>query len=281
MKLLHCKYLLSLSIYYLLFPISIQKILAGPPVYVGQKCNQENRVSMAKVDHSAYDKLLQKYVDNQGNVAYGSWKKNVDEMKALDAYLAHLGCVDFKKPATKAAQLAYWINAYNAVTIKGILREYPTTSIRNHTPRIGYNIWKDLKLWVNNYAYSLDFMEHKIVRKMGEPRIHFALVCASKGCPPLVNRAYTAENLEKMLVFNARRFFSQRKNFYTNPSTRTVYISKLIDWYGSDFAKGTTKQIRALLPYFPKDQDLSFVRNSNFNVHFLNYDWKLNDQKAK
>jgi len=125
-----------------------QFVRAGTKVQVGAPCNMADRPSLDAVDHSAFDALLQKYVDDRSLVAYAKWKDNAGDLQALDQYLARMGCVDLGKPAAKAAQLAYWINIYNALTIRGILREYPTTSIRNHTAKLGgYNIWKDLLIW--------------------------------------------------------------------------------------------------------------------------------------
>src|SRR5262249_50767865 len=155
------------------------------------------RVDLDDVDHSAWDALLQKYVDDQGLVAYRRWKETPADLAALDRYLARLGAADVGAPADQAAQIAYWINAYNALTIKGILREYPTSSIRNHTAPVGgYNLWRDLLMEIDGRKYCLDDIEHATLRPLGEPRIHFALVCAAKGCPPLWNRAWTVSNLE-------------------------------------------------------------------------------------
>jgi hypothetical protein len=122
-------------------------VLASPPAWAGQKvqagrpCNDADRPALAGVDHAALDALLQKHVDEHGMVAYAAWKANGRDVQALDDYLARLSCVDLGKPTFQAARLAFWINAYNALTLKGILREYPTSSIRNHTARFGgYNI---------------------------------------------------------------------------------------------------------------------------------------------
>ncbi len=110
-------------------------VWAGPTTYVGRPCNQPNRPSLDQVDHTTFDYLLRKYVDQKGLVAYGKWKANPQDMHALDRYLIRLGCVDLSKQASKEARLAFWINAYNAVTIRGLLDKYPTTTIRNHTAK--------------------------------------------------------------------------------------------------------------------------------------------------
>lgn len=253
--------------------------LAGPRVYVGRPCGDVPLPSFAEVDHASFDALLKKYVSDQGLVAYRPWKNNAQDLQTLDDYLVRLGCVDLAKATSKEAKLAFWINAYNAVTLKGILREYPTSSIRNHTAKVvGYNIWKDLHLWVSGKSYSLDDIEHAILRKLGEPRIHFAVVCASKGCPALVNRAFTEKNLEELLVFNARRFFAQPANFRIDSSRRSVYISQLLQWYGSDFASSATEQLRILRSYLPDTQPLDVLQGS-YSVGYLPYDWGLNDQQ--
>jgi len=153
---------------------------------------------MDQIDHRSWDALLKRYVNQRGNVDYQAWKQSAADQRALDAYLAHLSSANPNAQALGAAKLAFWINAYNAVTIKGILREYPTSSIRNHTAKLfGYNIWDDLLLTVGGKPYSLNHMEHEVLRKMGEPRIHFAIVCASISCPRLLNEAYTASRLEQ------------------------------------------------------------------------------------
>ena len=110
-------------------------------------------------NHATWDALLKRYIDENGNVAYAQWQKSAQHTRALDAYLAALSAADPHGRASREAQLVFWINAYNVVTLRGILREYPTSSIRNHTTKVfGYNIWKDLLLTVGGQAYSLDQM---------------------------------------------------------------------------------------------------------------------------
>ncbi|MFQ5732871.1 MAG: DUF547 domain-containing protein [Planctomycetaceae bacterium] len=165
---------------------------ARPPL--GRSWPADLRVSVDRIDHSRFDTLLKTYVDGDGYVDYQAWKASAGDRRELQRYLADLGRADLKRRATRSARLAFWINAYNAVTIEGILQVYPTDSIRNHTsPLIGYNIWKHLPLRVADQTVSLNDIEHKILRKMREPRIHFAVVCASVGCPKLRNEAFTAE----------------------------------------------------------------------------------------
>lgn len=255
------------------------EVLHAAKVHVGQPCNRADRPSLEHVDHVMLDHLLRRYVNDDGLVAYSKLKQSAPDMKTLDDYLVVLGCVDLNKPASKAAKLAFWINAYNAVTIKGILREYPTTSIRNHTGGLlRYNIWKDLLLWVDGKSYSLDDIEHNILRKMDEPRIHFAVVCASKGCPQLWNRAYSAAGIDEELSANARRFFARSENFRADPTKGAVAISQLLKWYGTDFAPTPQGQLKVLRRYFPVPESHAWMDAGRATVSYLEYDWGLNDQ---
>lgn len=257
--------------------VGLTPSVSGADVVVGRPCAASERTSIEQVDHGAFDMLLRRYVDENGLVAYARWKSTPDDLAALEAYLVRLGCVDLRAQAGREAQLAFWINAYNALTLHGILREYPTSSIRNHTSKFGgYNIWKDLKLTVGAEAYSLDGIEHSILRKMGEPRIHLALVCASKGCPQLRNRAYDAANLDQQLTENGRRFLSRPENFRVDARSRTVSISRLFEWYGTDFASTPIQQLQALQPMLPADGG----GWQGFKVRYLSYDWSLNDRSA-
>ena len=188
----------------------------GQQVIIGQRVPADQRMRMDQIDHSSWDALLQKHVNQQGQVNYAAWHASPDDQRVLDQYINVLSSVSTTEPATRAGQLAFWINAYNAVTIKGILREYPAKSIRDHTSRLGgYNIWEHLQLAVADTQVSLEGIEHEVLRKMGEPRIHFAIVCASHSCPRLLNRAYTGPDLEEQLAATPNRSLPTRTTFST------------------------------------------------------------------
>jgi hypothetical protein len=251
---------------------------AGPIVTVGVNVPPAQRVPVDKINHSTWDRLLKKYVDANGYVAYAAWHASAADQKALDDYLNHLSHASFGRDSSREAQLAFWINAYNAVTVKGILREYPTTSIRNHTAKIyGYNIWKDLQILVDGKSYSLEAIEHQVLRKMGEPRIHFAIVCASIGCPRLLNEAYTADRLDEQLTANAKAFFADPTKFVADTRTGTIYVSPILDWFGRDFGADTSAQMRSIAPYLPESAR-PLAMSASVRVKFLDYDWNLNDQ---
>ncbi|MGE3239479.1 MAG: DUF547 domain-containing protein [Pirellulales bacterium] len=261
---------------------NVTATLAGTPVLVGVNVPEQQRMSVDRIDHSAWNELLKKYVDQYGMVNYAAWKASSADLRALDKYLNHLSTASIAGPVNRNASLAFWINAYNAVTVKGILREYPTTSIRNHTARVfGYNIWKDLKLVVGGQPYSLEQIEHEVLRKMGEPRIHFAIVCASVGCPRLLNEAYAPEKLEQQLANNAETFFANPRNFRYDPMQGTIALSSILDWFGEDFGPNQAEQLTSIAPYLPDAPARQLAESGTARVSYLDYDWNLNDQASR
>jgi len=263
----------------LLLGLTSQECHAGPTVVVGAQVPASQRLPLARIDHSQWDSLLKKYVDERGMVNYRAWKASRADQQALHAYVNHLSAADIAGQSSRDARLAYWINAYNAVTIVGILREYPTSSIRNHTAKlIGYNIWKDLKLQVADQQSSLDHMEHEILRKMGEPRIHFAIVCASIGCPRLLREAYTPQNLENQLTRNTQAFFADRSKFQYDANRRTIGVSPIMKWFAEDFGTTQADQLRWVAPYLPDEAARQLAQQGQASVSHLDYDWGLNDQ---
>lgn len=260
--------------------LTLQSILlAGPTVLVGIQVPAAKRIEAKQVDHSPWSKLLAKHVDEKGLVGYRKWKASKADMKTLDDYLEHLSYASFTKEAKKEVKLAYWINAYNAVTVHGILREYPTTSIRNHTARVfGYNIWDDLQLHVADKQYSLNQIEHEILRKLDEPRIHFAIVCASIGCPRLLKEAYEPARLEQQLTENAKHFFADKQKFRVDLQQRTIYVSPILDWFEEDFGESSAEQMKRVAPWVP-EQARELAASETAEVEYLEYDWGLNDKQ--
>ncbi len=261
---------------YLMMP---QPSSAKPPL--GKRWAKSQRVSMDKIDHAPFDALLQKYVDGDGYVNYKSWKASRNDRAALQNYLAQLSRGDRNIRASKDGKIAFWINAYNAVTLEGIMQVYPTSSIRKHTAKVfGFNIWKELPLIVGDEQFSLDSMEHKLLRKMSEPRIHFAIVCASVGCPRLMNHAYTSKELDKQLTINAKDFFSRSQNFRADAANSTIHVSSILDWFGSDFGSSQSARFKYLKDYIPaKSQNLA--TSNRTTVKYQTYNWNLNDQSKK
>ena len=271
--------------------LSVQAVivcgLSVPPGVVfakaplGKQWPATQQVSFDQIDHSAFDALLRKYVDADGFVAYGAWQASATDRATLQSYLVDLSRASRERPSSRAGQLVFWINAYNALTLEGILQVYPTSSIRKHTSKtVGYNIWEDLPLLVGGRPVSLEAMEHRILRPLGEPRIHFAIVCASVACPRLRNEAYTAERLDEQLAANARDFFSRGQNLQIDTARRTLHLSAILDWFGSDFGSTQSERLRALEPYLPSAAQ-QLIDNGSVRIQFLDYDWSLNDQSRR
>lgn len=210
--------------------------------------------------HSLWTTALKEYVDVEGKVNYSDWKKDT---KLLDDYISSL---EENPPAeywTKNDSLAYFINAYNAVTVKLILDYYPLKSIRKLvTP------WRFKRFKLNDKKISLNHIEHQILRKMKEPRIHFAINCASVSCPKLRNRAYYAHSMEQQLEEVTKGFINDPKRNQLNQ--QEMVISRIFQWFGGDF--GSKKERHAFIRKYA-NQPIDI----NAKVRFLNYDWQLNE----
>jgi hypothetical protein len=225
-----------------------------------------------------FDRLLRRYVDDDGLVNYRAWKARDEE--TLRNYLKSISRVN-PDPLGRSEKLAFWINAYNALTLQGILEFYPVKSIKDKVNRIlGYNIWDDYPMSVNGKAYSLNDIEHKILRKMGEPRIHFAIVCASVGCPKLRNEAYIGVKLDHQLEDQTIYFFGHPKNFRIDRTGKTVYLSSIFDWFGEDFGGSDREKLDFASKYLSEEQDRVLLRSREMKVKYLDFDWSLNEQQS-
>ena len=224
------------------------------------------------VDHSAWDALLKKHVNEKGLVDY---KGMIADSLALNKYLDMLSVnVPDKDVWTDAAQLTYWINAYNAFTVKLIIKNYPVKSIKDIAGGIPFvNTPWDVKfIEIGDETYDLNNIEHGIIRKQfDEERIHFALVCAAISCPPLRNEAYTADRLNDQLNDQARTFFNDSSK--NKIAQDKASISPILKWYGGDF-KDKAPSLREYVNQYSKVQI-----NQGVDVGFTDYDWSLNEQK--
>ena len=173
-------------------------------------------VSPEAFDHASFNDLLQNYVSAEGNVDYAGIKA---QRSALKAYITSLSDNMPTDDWSKEDKLAYWMNAYNALTIDLILRNYPVNSIKDIKNPWDQRLWKLGDKW-----YNLNQIEHDILRKMDEPRIHFGIVCASFSCPKLQNKAFTATNLETQLTAATREFLADEKR-----NTCLLYTSDAAD----------------------------------------------------
>lgn len=229
-----------------------------------------------QVDHSAFDELLRGSVNAQGLVDYDAFARSA----AFEAYLELIARTD-PRSLSEADRLAFWINAYNAYTIALINRHGERRSIRNINRTLGFirgkGPWSEPLAVVGGRAYTLDQIEHEIIRKkFNEPRIHFALVCAAVGCPPLRQQAYAGATLNEQLDDQARAFLrgSPAKN-RVDVASGVVTLSSIFDWYGGDFGASPAEIGRYLSRYFDgAKRDL--LASGQFRLRFGEYDWSLN-----
>ncbi|GAB2950053.1 DUF547 domain-containing protein [Hymenobacter coalescens] len=240
--------------------------------FVAPTPGPELATAAAPVDHSAYDRLLKKYVTPKGLVNYKAWQGDQQE---LNHYLEQLSKNPPAASWSKAEQMAYWINAYNAYTIKLILNHYPLESIKDIGSKIQIPFvttpWAAEFFSIGGQKMSLDDIEHGTLRKQyNDPRIHFALVCASISCPRLRNEAYTAVKLNQQLD-------DQGRDFLRNPAKNKVgkesaQLSKYFDWYKGDWnqnGQSVAKWVNrySTTPMLPTAK-----------ITYLDYNWKLNEQ---
>jgi hypothetical protein len=230
--------------------------------------NTINSMETPTMQHEDWNTLLQKHVTKSGQVNY---KGFIQDRVIFNKYIAALTSHPAGKNWSEKEIMAYWINAYNAFTVKLILDNYPLKSIKDIVdglPMIN-SPW-DIKFFkIGNTNFDLNTIEHEILRKeFNEPRIHFAINCASVSCPKLRNEAFTAENLELQLEDQANYFINNpNKN---NITASNVKLSKIFDWFRSDFTKEK--------PFASFLQNYTNIKlSTNFNVEYLDYDWTLNE----
>jgi hypothetical protein len=210
--------------------------------------------------HDPLDALLKKYVSKTGNVNYAGLKK---EESSLDAYLIEISEVGINNNWSRKAKMAFWINAYNAYTIKLILKNYPTSSIMNIS---GGKAWDVSWIKIGGTSYSLNDIEHKILRPTyRDARIHFAVNCAAKSCPPLYNGAWTESNLETLLNSQTKKFINNKA--FNEIGQDQLVLSKIFEWYKEDFGN--------LQSYIEKYTSIKV--NPKAKVKFQEYNWSLNN----
>lgn len=218
-----------------------------------------NKKTLEAFDHTGYNNLIAIYVSDEGSVNYNGFKRN---WGTLRNYIKDLGENMPKDNWTKEDKLSYWMNAYNAMTIDLILRNSPLESIKDIK-----NPWKQRFWKLGKKYYNLNEIEHKILRKMGDPRIHFGINCASFSCPPLLNEAFTADKVDKQLDNLAKRFVNDKKR--NTITANSIEISKIFNWFAKDFETNGS-----VIDFLNKYSDVSI--STNAKKKYKDYDWSLN-----
>jgi len=228
----------------------------------------------ATFSHDLFNQVLQEHVDEEGRVDYAKLKATPEKLEA------YLDLVAVANPAELSynAQLAFWINAYNALVIKGVIDHYPTTSVRKIKLFGGF--FYRLKFKGSGKTYTLNHIEHDIIRaEFVDARVHFVLVCAALGCPALENRAFSAETLEERLETATLNFIRNPDKVKLDRGGRRVYLSKIFKWYDDDFTEGGYTGVANFLADYLSVEDAEFLSTEKVKFRYLDYDWTLNDKR--
>ncbi|NKB69920.1 MAG: DUF547 domain-containing protein [Candidatus Latescibacteria bacterium] len=244
--------------------------------------------------HDLFDRLLQRAVDDSGRVDYSALQTQADDLEAY-YYLISLYSPDSHPDLfpTPANELAYWINAYNAATLKTVLTHYPIAGVTDVKPpaiffffpeRSGFFYFQRVILGGEKISLY-DLEKDLVLKRYPEPRLHFTLNCASRGCPRLPNRAFTAAELDQQLERETRRFLGEQRNLHIDREAGILRLSSIFEWYESDFTE-PLKENRAnptlidyIAPYL-SSEDAALLQTRDFEIKFIPYDWGLNDQAA-
>lgn len=247
--------------------------LFGPPRVMMAEA-RANSSGKAKFDHQRLDRLLKAHVDADGWVDYRGLQKEREELRRYVDSLAGVAMDDLGRDE----RLAFLINAYNAFTLQLILEHYPLDSIKDIPAR---DRWDAVRWNVGGNKWSLNQIEHEQVRaKFAEPRIHFTLVCAAIGCPPLRHEAYRADRLEEQLADQTDYVHRHRRWFQVDTNVTVVRLTKLYEWYGDDFVQKYGSVMNAITPYLPRPHE-GTAPTKKPRIRWLRYDWSLNDVTNK
>ena len=241
--------------------------------------------------HAAWSALLRKHVvlidgGRGSQLRYAGIAADRPALKACTDTLSAVSAATFNG-FSKPQQKAFLINAYNAFTVELILTRYPKLASIRDLGSLLQNPWKPKFIKLLDTQMSLDNIEHDTLRARGrydDPRVHFAVNCASVGCPMLREEAFVAERLDAQLDEQTRRFMGDRSRNRFNSGSDRLELSKIFDWYGDDFKQGH-RGIQSLAGFAATHADLladspadrDRVRGQQVGIAFLDYDWKLND----
>jgi hypothetical protein len=248
-------------------------------------------------DYDAYAKVLARYVDDRGLVDYAALHAN---RRGLDAYAGALARLDRGEYGAWGTdeKIAFWINAYNGLTLKLIVDHYPIESSflrstvypKNSIMQIPGR-WKKVTHEVMGEAMTLDAIEHDVLRaQFDEPRIHMALVCAARSCPTLRNEPYVAARLDEQLDGQTRQFLADDTKFRIDRQGGKVYLSAIFDWFAGDFVgrygsgdppgrrSEKTQAVINFVMRYVGEADAAYLASGDYRVKYLDYDWTLNER---
>jgi hypothetical protein len=238
----------------------------------------------ARADTMDFDALLARYVttDARGlnRVDYAAWKASRPDHSSLERYILGL-CGQQPSALSRPAQFAYWANLYNAVTLDVVIEKFPVRSIRDIRSETGdifpaglLGPWKEKRVVVEGANLSLDDIEHKILRpRFGDPRVHYAVNCASVGCPNLGRSAWRAETLDADLDAAARAFLNSDRGLEVLDQGRAIRLSRIYQWFAKDF--GDARGLRTHLARYATGARAAALKAGG-RIAGYQYDWTIN-----
>lgn len=235
-------------------------------------------IQASALDGELYARVLERHTVSVDDIA--STRVDYAALRSSEEWDALVRSLRESDPArlkSRNEKLAFWINAYNILAIDLVQRHYPVESIRQVGGLLS-PVWKKEAGQIDGRAYTLHEIEHEILRPMGEPRIHAAIVCASLSCPPLRREPYRAEDLDAQLEDNVRRWLADpRKGARIDRATNTLTLSPILDWFADDFGGGVVPFVAAHLPA----EDGRWIRSQEqaLRIRYFEYDWSLNDTR--
>jgi hypothetical protein len=251
-------------------------------------------------DYADYAAVLKTFVDENAMVNYSRLKGQPQQLKAYVSAIGKLERSHYEQWGKKD-QIAFWLNAYNGLTLKVIIDNYPIKSSffksriypKNSIRQIS-GVWDKITFKVMGRNLTLEHIEHKILRPtFNEPGIHMAMVCAAMGCPPLRNEPYTGDKLDEQLDDQARRFLGHSAKFKIDRRKDRLYLSPIFKWFAADFVKrhaptrnigGHNKEASSVLSYiapYLSEANKKYVLAGKYKIKYLDYDWSLNEQRTR
>ncbi|RAL20422.1 DUF547 domain-containing protein [Lujinxingia litoralis] len=236
----------------------------GAPAASGEAAAAHGEV----IDPALFGELLGRYVDGRGQVDYARWHASAADRQKLNAYVAAIGDAEVRGKS-REAQLAFYINAYNALVLQQVLELWPLESVMRSE-----GFFKERRHRVAGQEMTLDELEHtRVIRaRFNEPRIHFVLVCAAKSCPRLRPEPMRARRLEAQLEAAAREFIPATTRKVEGGSVET---SQLFNWFAEDFIK-SAGSVQAYLARYVRDEATRQALGEGAAVRFSEYDWAIN-----
>jgi len=251
--------------------------LAAPSADPWPRWNAANSDNRAEIDFTTWDGLLRRYLNTAPNginlFRYGA--VTAADKAVLDKTIAKLAALPIST-YNRAQQRAYWVNLYNALTVKVVLAHYPVASIMDIDISPGFfsfGPWDKKLLRIEGEAISLNDIEHRILRPLwGDPRIHYALNCASLGCPNLAARAYIAQDMDARLEAAARRFINHPRGVRFEDGD--LVVSSIYDWFIEDFGGDEAGVLAHLRKYAAPELIQKIAQHGRLDR--ASYDWRLN-----